>query len=282
MSKIRSFGKKAFTPITIMLIPHSNSKPFNLKIPSIGIIFSVLMWIVGTVVGTVYVLLVAVNATEYRIMKEKLAYYSGQFLEMKATMAALNKAESEFRRLFSLGTKEKVLENVHPTDAGSIDMKALGDQIQRSVETVAEIREYLKQQKDIYLATPRGWPVDGNITSPYGSREHPVHGGDEFHSGVDISVAPGTPIRATADGVVSFSGWNGGSGNLVGVEQGFGYATFYAHNKTNAVKVGQRVKRGDIVAFAGSTGNATGSHTHYEIWKDGRHVNPKPFIEGRM
>lgn len=282
MSKIRSFGKKAFTPVTIMLIPHSNSKPLNLKIPSIGIIFSVLMWTVGTVVGTVYVLLIAVNTIEYRIMKEKLAYYSGQFLEMKATMAALNKAESEFRRLFSLGTKEKVLENVHFTDAGSIDMKALGDQIQRSVETVAEIREYLKQQKDIYLATPRGRPVDGNITSPYGSREHPVHGGDEFHSGVDISVAPDTPIRATADGVVSFSGWNGGSGNLVGVEHGFGYSTFYAHNKTNAVKVGRRVKRGDIVAYAGSTGNATGPHTHYEIWKDGRHVNPKPFIEGRM
>lgn len=277
MSKIRSFVRKAFTPVTIMLIPHSNSKPFNLKLPSIGIILSVFLWIVGTV----YVLSVAVDLIEYRHMKQKLAYYSGQFVEMKATVAALKKTESEFRRLFSLGTKEKVLENLHPSDAGSIDMKALGDQIRNSVETVAEIRDYLRQQKDIYLATPKGLPVSGNVTSPYGNREHPVHGGDDFHSGIDISVAPNTPIRATADGVVSFSGWNGGSGNLVGVEHGLGYSTFYAHNKSNLVKIGQRIKRGDIIAYAGSTGNTTGPHSHYEIWKDGRHVNPKPFIEGK-
>jgi murein DD-endopeptidase MepM/ murein hydrolase activator NlpD len=214
-------------------------------------------------------------------MKKELDYYSGQFVEMRTTLAALKKAESEFRRLFSLGSKEKVIENLHPMDAGSIDMKALGDQIRNSVATVAEIREFLRQQKDVYLATPRGWPVSGDITSPYGLREHPVNGGEDFHSGVDISVPTGTPVHATAEGVVSFSGWNGGSGNLVGLEHGLGYSTFYAHNRTNLVKVGQHVKRGDIVAYAGSTGNATGPHSHYEIWKDGRHVNPQPFIEGR-
>jgi len=277
MNKIRSLIRKAFTPVTIMLIPHSNSRPFNLKLPSIGIVLSVLLW----AIGMAYVFSVAVNAVEYRKMKEDLEYYSGQFVEMRTTMAALKKAESEFRRLFSLGSKEKVLENVHPTDAGSIDMKALGDQVRNSVETVAEIREYLRQQKDVYLATPRGWPASGDITSPYGPREHPVHGGEDFHSGVDISVPTGTPVHATADGVVSFSGWNGGSGNLVGLEHGLGYSTFYAHNRTNLVQVGQHVKRGDIVAYAGSTGNATGPHTHYEIWKDGRHVNPQPFLEGR-
>jgi murein DD-endopeptidase MepM/ murein hydrolase activator NlpD len=277
MNKIRFLARKAFTPVTIMLIPHSNSRPFNLKVPSIGIVLSLLLW----AVGMMYVFSVAVNAVEYRSMKEQLEYYSEQFVEMRTTLAALKKAESEFRRLFSLGSKEKVLENIHPTDAGSIDMKALGDQIRHSVETVSEIREYLRQQKDVYLATPRGWPASGDITSPYGSREHPVHGGEEFHSGVDISVPSGTPVHATADGVVSFSGWNGGSGNLVGLEHGIGYSTFYAHNRANLVEVGQHVKRGDIIAYAGSTGNATGPHTHYEIWKDGRHVNPQPFIEGR-
>ncbi|MGD1076038.1 MAG: M23 family metallopeptidase, partial [Thermodesulfovibrionales bacterium] len=208
-------------------------------------------------------------------------YYSCQFTELKATMNGLQSAESEFRRLFSLGTKEKVLENVHPADSGSIDIEALRGQIKNTVQTVTEIKDYLKQQKDIYMATPRGWPVTGQITSPYGNRENPIDGRNEFHSGVDISVESGTPVHATADGVVSFSGWNGGSGNLVGLEHGFGYSTFYAHNKTNLVQVGQRIKRGDIVAYSGSTGNATGPHSHYEIWKDGRHVNPKPFLDGR-
>lgn len=277
MSKVRSLMKRAFTPITIMLIPHSNSKPINLKIPSIGIIISLLLWLTGTF----YVISIGVKAIEYERMEERLLYYSSQFVELKATINALKKTEAEFRRIFSLGSKEKILENVQTTDRGSLDMEALREQIRKTMDTVESIREYLKNQKDIYMATPRGWPISGRITSYFGKRENPLHGGEDFHSGVDIAASSGTPVRATADGVVSFSGWSGGSGNLVVIEHGLGYSTFYAHNKTNLVKVGQQVKRGDIIAYSGATGNATGPHSHYEIWKDGRPVNPIPFLEGR-
>lgn len=274
MNKVIHLLKKAFTPVTIMLIPHSNSRAINFKMPSIGIILSVLLWLTGSI----YVLSIAVNTVEYRLMKEKLGYYSEQFSEMKSTLSYLKKTESEFRKLFSLGSKEKVIENFQATDSGSIDMDALKGQIRNTVETVKDIREYLHQQRDIYLATPRGWPVAGKITSPYGIRENPVHGGSDFHSGTDIAVAVGTPVRATADGIVSFSGWSEGNGNLVVLEHGLGYSTLYAHNKTNSVKVGQHVSRGDIIAQAGSTGNSTGPHSHYEVWKNGRHINPLPFL----
>ncbi|MCL5022830.1 MAG: M23 family metallopeptidase [Nitrospirae bacterium] len=278
MTRVKRFVRKLFTPITIMLIPHSKSEPFSLKIPSIGIVLSVALWLTGSF----YVLSVAVDTFEYRKMKEKVNYYSGQFLELNATMNALRKAESEFRQLFSLGSKEKVLENVHYSgDSGSIDMEALKGQIKSTMERVKDIREYLKEQKDVYLATPKGWPVPGSVTSAYGVRENPLHGGRDFHSGVDISVSQGTPVRATADGVVSFSGWSGGSGNLVVLEHGFGYSTFYAHNKDTVVSVGRRVKRGEIIAHSGTTGSSTGPHSHYEIWKEGRHINPAPFMEGR-
>ncbi len=277
MSRFRKFLRKAFTPITIMLIPHTSSRHLSLKIPSIGVVLSIAMW----VIGSLYVISMAVNTFEYRKMKEKLNYYSGQLVEMNATMDALKKAESEFMRLFSLGTKEKVLENLRTADSGSIDMDALKDQIKSAMARVKDIQEYLKEQKDIYLATPRGWPVPGNVTSAYGRRENPVHGGYDFHSGIDISAGPGTPVKATADGVVSFSGWSGGSGNLVALEHGFGYSTFYAHNKSISVRVGQYIKRGEVIAYSGSTGSSTGPHSHYEIWKEGRHVNPMPFMEGR-
>lgn len=277
MSKIRLLLKKAFTPITIMLIPHSNTKPINLKIPSIGIIVSVFLWLTGTF----YILSIGVKAIEYKKMEERLLYYSKQFIELKATINALKKTEAEFRRIFSLGSKEKILENVQTSDRGGLDMEAIKEQIKKTMETVETIREYLKTQKDIYMATPKGWPVSGRITSSFGARENPLHGGKDFHSGVDISASTGTPIRATADGVVSFSGWSGGSGNLVVIEHGLGYSTFYAHNRTNLVKVGQQVKRGDIIAHSGATGNVTGPHLHYEIWKDGKGVNPMPFLEGR-
>jgi murein DD-endopeptidase MepM/ murein hydrolase activator NlpD len=277
MSKFRKVLKKAFTPITIMLIPHSNNKPFSLKVPSAGVVLSVFLW----VVGSVYVFSVAVKAFEYNHMKEKVDYYSGQFIEFKATVHALKKTEAEFRRIFSLGSKDKVLENVHTNDSGSLDIEALRGQIKNTVNTVGEIKEYLRLQKDIYMATPKGWPVEGRITSHYGKRESPVHGGDDFHSGIDIGADTGAPVRATAEGVVSFSGWNKGSGNLVVLEHGFGYSTFYAHNKNNAAAVGQRVKRGDIIGYVGSTGNATGPHSHYEVWKNEKPVNPVSLMKGR-
>jgi len=275
--KIRSLFKKAFTPVTIMLIPHSNKRPLNFKVPSIGIFISIVLWCIGTI----YIFSVAVNTFEYQAMKKKLNYYSSQFLELKVTMSALKNAEEEFKRLFSLGSKEKVLENIDTSHSGSIDMENLKQEIKKTMMTVIGIKNYLNLQKDLYLATPKGLPIEGTITSQYGIREHPRTGDKEFHTGLDITTNPGNPVRATADGIVSFSGWNGGSGNLVVLEHGFGFSTCYAHNKMNTVKVGQKIRRGDVIGYVGSTGNATGPHVHYEIWKDGNHINPNDYIEGR-
>jgi murein DD-endopeptidase MepM/ murein hydrolase activator NlpD len=277
MQKIRDLIKKAFTPVTIMLIPHSNVRPFKLKMPSIGIIFLIILCLTGTT----YVVSVGINTLEYNRMKGRLAYYSEQFSALKSTIIGLKKAESDFTRLFSLGSKEKVLENLDTSDSGSIDLESLKKQIKITMETTGEIRDYLSQRKNIYLATPRGWPVDGYITSPFGKRVHPISGETEFHTGVDIAAEPGNPVHATADGIVIFSGWGNSNGNLVVLEHGFGFSTFYAHNKMVAVKVGQKIKRGDIISYLGSTGNSTGPHVHYEVWHDGKPTNPSNYLEGR-
>jgi murein DD-endopeptidase MepM/ murein hydrolase activator NlpD len=237
------------------------------------------MW----VVGSIYVVSVAINTIEYYNMKTKLSFYTEQFTQLTNTISTLKKAEAEFKRLLSFGSKEKILENVDAKinihDAGSLDMDLLKDQIKNTVERVAEIQDFLKNQKDIYISTPKGWPIMGRITSEFGKRENPIHGGMEFHFGLDIATHSGTPVKATADGIVSFSGWSAGNGNLVVIEHGFGYSTLYAHNSSNAVKVGQRIKRGDIIANVGSTGNTTGPHLHYEIWHNGKPVNPIGFIK---
>ncbi len=277
MQNIKKILKKAFTPITIMLIPHSSRNSIRLKIPSIGILVSLILWFIGTV----YVFSIAIDAFEYNRMKDKLNYYSGQFMEMKSTIITLKRAEDEFRRLFSLKTKEQVLENLDGSDKGSIDMENLKQQIKLTMENVGEIKDYLSQERDLYLATPKGWPVEGRLTSSFGMREHPKTGSKDFHSGVDIATDPGTPVRTTADGVISFAGWSGGNGNLVVIEHGYGFSSFYAHNKQVNVKVGQTVKRGDIISYVGSTGNSTGPHLHYEIWQNGKSINPLKYIEGR-
>ena len=277
MHKVKRFVKKAFTPITIMVVPHSKTSPINVKIPFIGIFTSLIL----CCFGIVYVISIAVDTLEYYKTKEKLNYYTQQFTELNATISALKKAEHEFKRLFSLGSKEKVLENIDTSDSGSIDMETLKQQIRITIESVGEIREYLKTERDVYVATPKGFPVRGDISSPYGHRAHPRSGIYEFHSGTDISTTPGNSVKATADGVVSFAGWSGGSGNLVVLEHGHGFSTFYAHNRKLTVRVGEKVKRGDVIANAGSTGNSTGPHVHYEIWKDGKPVNPINYLRGR-
>jgi murein DD-endopeptidase MepM/ murein hydrolase activator NlpD len=212
-------------------------------------------------------------------MREKLNYYSAQFIELHSTISSLKKAECDFRKLFSLGSKEKVLENVDTSDRGSINMEELRKQIGKTVRTVREIKAYLHAQRDIYKATPKGLPVEGYISSNYGYRMHPITGRREFHSGVDISTGLGSPVRATADGIVIFSGWSAGNGNLVVIEHGRGFSTVYAHNRKTIVRIGQTVRRGDVISYAGSTGTSTGPHVHYEVWKYGKHINPDNFLK---
>jgi murein DD-endopeptidase MepM/ murein hydrolase activator NlpD len=279
MYKVRRFLKKLFSPVSIMMIPHDGKKTINIKVPSIGIFISMFLWCVGSV----YLISIAIDAFEYQRMKSMVEYYNAQFTELKPTILMLKKAEGEFKNLLSRGGKKEVLEGVDArvvsTDAGSLDMEALKEQIRKTAESVTSVKEYLKEQRDIYLSTPTGWPVRGVITSSFGGREAPRGGGHQFHTGLDISVPQGTPVKATAEGVVSFSGWNSGAGNAVVLEHGFGYSTLYAHNKSINVQVGQRVKRGDVIASSGTTGNSTGPHLHYEVWKQGKAINPKGFLE---
>lgn len=121
---------------------------------------------------------------------------------------------------------------------------------------------------------PGRLPVVGMLTSPYGMRTHPVHGGRRWHGGVDLAAPAGTPVHATSDGVVVNAGWAGGYGLLVKLSHGGLYETQYGHLRQISVKAGQLVKRGDVIGQVGSTGNSTGPHVHYELRVAGRPVDP--------
>ncbi len=122
--------------------------------------------------------------------------------------------------------------------------------------------------------TPSIWPAAGYVSSPYGLRFN----GTEFHQGIDIAADMGTPIVATADGVVTAAGWNGGYGNMVDVDHGGGIVTRYGHAFAVAVTVGQQVRRGEVIAYVGSTGRSTGPHVHYEVRVNGAPVNPAGYL----
>ena len=122
--------------------------------------------------------------------------------------------------------------------------------------------------------TPSIWPAAGYVSSPYGLRFN----GTEFHQGIDIAADMGAPIVATADGVVTAAGWNGGYGNMVDVDHGGGIVTRYGHASAVAVTVGQQVRRGEVIAYVGSTGRSTGPHVHYEVRVNGAPVNPAGYL----
>ena len=277
MHRARMFLKRILTPVTILLVPHSRTRPVSLRVPVVAVAASVCLFLTGTA----FVVSVSVRAVEYHRMQERLSLVSAQFLEMKGTMLALKQAEKDFRKLFSLKSKSAVLESADPGDAGSLDMEVLREQIEAAMQSVSEIRRYIAEQKDIHLATPLGWPVAGTISSPYGYRNHPVREERRFHTGVDLSVPSGSEVKATADGIVSFAGWTENSGIVVVVEHGHGFSTAYAHNRKALARVGQRIARGDVISMSGSTGLSTGPHVHYEIWRDGRHADPAGFLARR-
>lgn len=118
------------------------------------------------------------------------------------------------------------------------------------------------------------WPARGRITSSFGQRRDPFGKTKKFHCGIDISLDPGTPIHAAADGTVIFSGWKDGYGNMVVLKHENGYITVYAHNSANEVHEGEAVRRGQQIALSGMTGLVTGAHLHFEIRKYLTPLNP--------
>ena len=131
------------------------------------------------------------------------------------------------------------------------------------------------------IAVPSDKPVKtAAFTSGYGVRSDPFRGGAAMHAGIDLAGPHGTPIYATADGMVTTAKWNsGGYGNLIKVDHGRGIETRYGHLAQMLVRDGQQVKRGQLIGRMGSTGRSTGNHLHYEVRIDGRAVNPIPFMK---
>jgi murein DD-endopeptidase MepM/ murein hydrolase activator NlpD len=143
------------------------------------------------------------------------------------------------------------------------------------------VRNGVERRYALASATPSIWPVTGWLSSSYGFRRDPFTGGADFHPGLDISADHGEPVHATADGVVASAGANGNYGNLIVVEHGYGITTRYGHLSRFAAVSGQRVRRGDIVGYVGSTGRSTSAHLHYEILLNGQLTNPLKLLTGR-
>jgi murein DD-endopeptidase MepM/ murein hydrolase activator NlpD len=141
-----------------------------------------------------------------------------------------------------------------------------------------QIKEVVDSRQFKLASTPSTWPVRGYVSDGFGSRSNPFGGGYESHPGVDIATTFGTAIEATADGVVVVAGVQGGYGNCVVIDHGYGVTTRYGHLSRIDVEVGERVHRGKQIGAVGSTGRSTGPHCHYEVRLHDRPVNPMNYL----
>ncbi len=148
----------------------------------------------------------------------------------------------------------------------------------RQEQSLQELQAFFAGQKSLLASVPSVWPTRGWVTSDFGSRVDPYTSERVMHAGIDIAGPHGKEIIAPSDATVVFAGLEGGYGNVIVLDHGYGIKTRYGHLASVKVKPGERVKRGDLIAAMGNTGRSTGPHLHYEVRVNGIAQNPRKFI----
>jgi murein DD-endopeptidase MepM/ murein hydrolase activator NlpD len=155
--------------------------------------------------------------------------------------------------------------------------------IQLQASSYDTLQKLVETKERMLSAIPAIQPVSNRtldrVASGFGYRIDPIYKTPKMHTGIDFTAATGTPVYATGDGTVKESGYdNGGYGNNVIINHGYGYQSLYAHMKKIKVRVGDRVRRGEVIGWIGSTGKSTGPHLHYEVIKHGEKIDPIHFF----
>lgn len=229
-------------------------------------------------------------------MQHDKEVYDRQYDEMIAASKQVEKLirESKYRAEAEKAAKEQAAaERAARAERQRIAREERAAQLAAQREENARLRaenERLRAENSAYVQNNGGenfitentgemiFPLQGEITSEFGWRTHPIFGGSKFHSGIDIGGEYGAEIKAARGGVVSHSGWIDGYGNTVMIEHGDGLVTLYGHNQSVAVSVGETVKQGQVIAYCGSTGNSTGPHCHFEVRLNGEPVSPYDYL----
>lgn len=305
-------GKDEFT---IVIFPGSLSTPTKLRLPkrlvkiSVLVSFVVLIGVLGSSFYFIQQSLKLQDSEtelvklrrESKIRKIRVEKFAQQVKNFETEMVRLERFEKKLRVITALENSPRSIEknwgvggpyglstNSFTTAMGrgaanmverlSNGLGHLGKQAKIQSISFQELDNFFKNQKSLLSSTPSIWPTRGWVTSGFGFRKSPFTGLREKHEGWDIAARNGAPVLTTADGVVVVEGREYGYGNLVEIDHGYGLVTRYGHNSKHLVKVGDRVKRGQVVVLVGNTGRSTGPHLHYEVLLNGVPVNPKNYI----
>jgi murein DD-endopeptidase MepM/ murein hydrolase activator NlpD len=179
----------------------------------------------------------------------------------------------EGRRAFSLYNVETAL-----VDEMNAELDRLSFEASLQEQSLRELNRSLVKKSMAAARLPSIWPTHGFVTSGFGERANPITGGRQFHTGLDIATHVGTPVFATADGIVVFVGRHGGLGRMIVLSHGNSLKTRYGHLAETYVNVGDHVVRGMKIGAVGNSGMSTGPHLHYEVLRNGVAMNPRTYI----
>lgn len=283
---------------TLIIVPHAKARFRRIQVP-----VKLMKWAGG--VAGILALAVLGIVIHYSWISVKLYELHRLRAENSALVAKAKdyeenagKLQSKMERLQTMVTKLGVmagLEQSLPDSrvggvggvpstesfAPTLEVGSLGT-MDRNVSTLTErsarLEAFYRDQTALLSSTPSVWPVRGYLSASFGNRLDPFTGQRDFHSGIDISTPTGTRVHAPADGVVVSCADKGAYGNTVMIDHGYGTVTRYGHLASFGVRPGQRVRRGDVIGFVGSTGRSTGPHLHYEVWVRDQAQNPVHYI----
>lgn len=193
--------------------------------------------------------------------------------EAEETIAKIKEEQANNLDKIEIGMQEIYTQDIEKTTT-TVEVASAINNTETQLVKIVEEQEKIKSATldDIYFSVK---PVSGIITSRFGANESIR---DHTHMGIDISAPNGTAIKAASDGVVTYSGWMGGYGNLVIISHGNGITTYYGHCSKLYVSEGEQITAGDTIAAVGSTGYSTGNHLHFEIRKNGEQINPQKYL----
>lgn len=303
-----NLGRFLRDKVDILIMPHA-VKPIKINVKMWGLLAVLFVWLGVTFVG-LYALTRGydyhMTRADNQLMKTKLALIAEELDRGRKYIEMTEKTDQQMRLMLGMPggkninnpkifdknaqPKEKKtinFANIFKKDVAEIDeseFKDYLDEIESSalarLASYQEIAWFYANKRNVSSYTPSIRPSNGRLTSGFGYRLSPVGRREtRFHQGVDFADKADSHIKVTADGVVRQAGWAASFGQAVLVDHGFGYSTLYAHVTGLRVKAGDRIKRGDVIATMGTTGRSTGVHLHYEVWKDGKPVNPRDYFK---
>jgi len=295
---------------TLMIVPSAHSRVRKLVVRERFLKGAVVVAGIGALVMALLLIDYARSLSRVSELKQlraeaaaqrvKAAQVAQGLVELENGMSRLRKFEARLRTAFDLdrdfysqesllgigGGETSLADMVSGLDVRQSDLAAQVDRdlermrsrVEAQEQGFSELVSFLEDRKSLLASTPSIMPVRGWVTSAFRRRNDPFTGNAVWHRGLDISTGMGTPVLAPADGVVTYIGRKVDFGNIMSLDHGYGYLTRYGHNSKILVRAGQQVRRGQVIAFVGSTGKSTGPHLHYEVLRNGVPVNPQDYI----